>query len=274
MPRRALPLVLFVAVFAAVPWAGAAPDGPGADEAALTTRANSERAGRSIVELAVRDDLVAVARRHAAEMARRGRVGHYGNLPAEVSGWSALGENVGMGASADEVHAMFMSSSTHRGEILDARYLDVGVGVVWSGGRMWVSEVFRAPSGAPAPPSPPPPPPPPRTTQQRASRDGTRTAVAAVAAAPVAPPAPAPPPPPPPPPAPTTTVPRPVDDFRDEDVRARRRSTPAVALAAAPIGHDDATGDGDADVEMLLVLAGTIAAAGAVAVAFDRRTSA
>ena len=39
-----------------------------------------------------------------------------------------------------------MNSSAHRANILDRRWRGVGVGVVKSGGRLWVTEIFRQPS--------------------------------------------------------------------------------------------------------------------------------
>lgn len=61
---------------------------------------------------------------------------------------SKLAENIGTGASADEVHTTFMASATHRRNIVDGAFGEIGVGVAWRDGRIWVTEVFRAPAGA------------------------------------------------------------------------------------------------------------------------------
>jgi hypothetical protein len=243
MSRRAQLLVCVCALALVIPSATASTSNPAADESGFVARVDGERTGRGLGALGVAGDLVAVARRHAAEMARRGRVGHYGNLAAEVGGWSEAAENVGAGGSVDEIHRAFMASSVHRDNILHAAYRDIGVGVVWSGGRLWVSEVFRTPSG-PAPPRPAP---------ARASRSGTRSAVPAVATRPAPPPPPhAPPPAPPPPPPPTTTAPpRPVNDFRAEERYVRPRVTDTDLELAATSRNGAA--DADADVRTLLV---------------------
>lgn len=208
--RRALAAVALVVcgLLAVVATAHAGPADPGTDEATLVARANRERAGRRLAGLRVAADLVAVARRHAQEMAASGRLAHMGNLGGEVGGWRKLAENVGTGASADEVHATFMGSAMHRNNILDPAFAEVGVGVAWRDGRIWVSEVFRAPAGAPPPPPPPPPapPPPPRPAPVRASRTVQRAAPPTTAAVP--PPGLFAPPPTPPPGlfAPVTTT--------------------------------------------------------------------
>jgi cysteine-rich secretory family protein len=76
-------------------------------------------------------------------MARHHRIYHDSNLPYEVSGWRYLGENVGRGSSARQVHSAFMNSSTHRTHILSTRYNQIGVGAVrGSDNYLYVTEVF------------------------------------------------------------------------------------------------------------------------------------
>ena len=145
-----------------------------------------ERSSRGIGALTDDPELIEVARRHAARMAADKDLHHNPNLQNEVGDWEVLGENVGRGASVGEVHQAFMASSSHRGQILEPRYLEVGVGVVWADGELWVAEVFRKRQ------APPPPPP---------SEDDGQVTSAAAAPEPV-PPAPAPSPAPAPFPAP------------------------------------------------------------------------
>lgn len=128
-------LVLTWTVGAAVPArAGAAGD--------LVSMVNAERRERGLRTLDVRDDLAAVARRHAARMASRGRLYHNPNLGSEVDGWSKIGENVGRGGGARQIHRLFMGSSSHRSVILEPAFNQIGVGVAWRGDVMYVSEVF------------------------------------------------------------------------------------------------------------------------------------
>ena len=142
-----------------------------------------ERSSRGLGSLTDDPELIDVARRHAARMAANKDLHHNPNLQNEVSNWEVLGENVGRGSSVSQVHRAFMESETHRAQILEPRYLEVGVGVVWADGEIWVAEVFRKrqaqpapapeenqPVGAAAQPAPPPQPstapapPPPATT--------------------------------------------------------------------------------------------------------------
>jgi uncharacterized protein YkwD len=61
---------------------------------------------------------------------------------AGVTGWTSYGENVGYGGSVDQVHALFMGSSGHRANILNPSYSRAGIGVVHSGGKVWVTIDF------------------------------------------------------------------------------------------------------------------------------------
>jgi hypothetical protein len=55
-------------------------------------------------------------------------------------GWTQLGENVGVGPGAAEVHAALMASTSHRTTMLDGRYDYVGIGVVrGADGSHWMS---------------------------------------------------------------------------------------------------------------------------------------
>jgi hypothetical protein len=128
----------------------------GGAEAGFVARIAAERtAAGGLAGYSVADDLVAVARRHAARMASEGRLYHNPSLGSEVTGWTAVGENVGVGPSVDDIHRAFMASATHRHAILSGEYTQVGVGVEVGGdGTLWVVEVFRRPDVLAA--SPPP----------------------------------------------------------------------------------------------------------------------
>jgi hypothetical protein len=98
----------------------------------------------------VASDLSAIAERHSRSMARQHRIYHDSNLPYEVSGWRALGENVGRGSSAGSIHRAFMGSSTHRAHILGTRYNQIGVGAVrGSDNMLYVTEVFAGRGSTP-----------------------------------------------------------------------------------------------------------------------------
>ena len=170
---------LWGAVMAAAP-AGAQAGAADVEGAfAMLIAAERQTAGRA--PLAVHDDLVATARRHSTVMAAQSRLHHNPSLAQDVQGWVKVGENVGMGSGVDAVHAALMASSTHRSEILDPAFTDVGVGVVWSNGVVWVTQVFRQPDGAPggAPSVAPQPPAPAPLASGRADAAPPARAVAA-----------------------------------------------------------------------------------------------
>lgn len=114
----------------------------------FVSRINSERSSRGAAPLTVRGDLVAAAQAQAQRMADKSQLFHNPNLAGSVSHWSLLGENVGYGPDTAAVHRAFMNSAPHRANILNARYTEVGVGVVVRDDVVWVAEVFRRPTGA------------------------------------------------------------------------------------------------------------------------------
>jgi uncharacterized protein YkwD len=165
-----------------------------ADESGgFVAAANSARAASGLPAYAVSGDLAAAAYRQAQRMAATGVLAHTPNLGSAVCCWSDLGENVGEGASVAAVEAAFMASPGHRANILSGSYRQIGVGVVVDAkGRLWVSEIFRTPTGTVAAPPPPTvthtaaPAPAPASTPRAALRT---VAPATTSARPVATPA-------------------------------------------------------------------------------------
>jgi uncharacterized protein YkwD len=123
----------------------ARPAGASTVEDTFTAKLNGARATRDIPRLAVRDDLVTVARAQARRMANRAVLYHNPHLTTDVHNWRWVGENVGYGSSASTVHRAFMNSAPHKANILDRDYTEIGIGVVVRDGRVWVAEVFRRP---------------------------------------------------------------------------------------------------------------------------------
>jgi hypothetical protein len=141
-----LTLALLAAVALTASLVGAAPAASASTaEATFVAKINAARAAAGLPALSVRSDLVTAARSHSATMARQGRLSHSG---LSVCCFRALAENVGAGSTVSAVHVSLMGSSGHRANILDPRMRHVGVGVVSSGGTLWVTEIFRAPSGS------------------------------------------------------------------------------------------------------------------------------
>lgn len=133
-------LAAVVLSLVAVPSAAASTDA----EATFVSKINAERTARGLAPLAVAADLTAVARKQSAAMASSNSLFHNASLATDVTNWRSLAENVGYGGSVDQVHDALMNSSGHRANILGG-FKELGIGVVISGGRVWVTQVFRDP---------------------------------------------------------------------------------------------------------------------------------
>jgi len=133
---------------ALVPVAPAAASNDPAAETALLSLLDGERGARGLPALRVCDDLRAVAQRWTERLTGEHRLSHNAALRHEVRGWRSLGENVGYDASPEGVHARYMASDRHRGHLLSPVFSEIGVGAVWTDGRLWVTQVFREPDGS------------------------------------------------------------------------------------------------------------------------------
>lgn len=156
----------------------------GADASRSLALINSARQSSGLPPLAGDSSLNSMAQQHAQRMAARGSIYHSGfSGTGDARSW---GENVGRGPDVDSVHRAFMSSSTHRANIMNRGFTHAGVGVAPYSGGVMVAQMFVGRAGyvAPAPRAPAKP----------------RVAVASKPAVALAPP------PPPPPPAPVAEV--------------------------------------------------------------------
>ena len=197
--RRVLAVAVAVVsgITASAVESGVATADPGGDEGSLVARLNEFRDARGLRPLAVRADLQEVARSWSRVMLGRNDIGHNPDLAVQAPGdWDRLGENVGVGATIQEIHDAFVASPTHLRQMTDDRFDAVGVGVVPApDGTMFVTVDFMttrsvaAPPPASAPPaapatasvqtSPPPPaaaPATPSCRRTRRSRSCTRAA--------------------------------------------------------------------------------------------------
>src|SRR5687767_13671256 len=216
MARRRWVLAVATMLVTVAPWWPAS----AADTTTLLDRLNALRAERGLRPLHPAADLEAVAARHATAMADTNELAHNPSLAEQVGNWRILGENVGVGSTVDAIHDAFVASPRHLANLVESRYVDVGLGVVARDGRLWVVEVFRTPLAAaatvaapatPATTAVPAPEPAPDAAPAPAPAPATAPAPAPVRAAPTPAPAPAPAPAPwparAPVPAPTTTAP-------------------------------------------------------------------
>jgi hypothetical protein len=213
--RRSIGVVLVgIAIFVGFSRpAHAAQQTTGGAESTLTADINQERTSRGLGALTVAGDLVAYAEQHSADMAAAGRPYHDPNVQSNVQNWQHLGDNVGSGPDADHLHQGFMNSQIHRDEILMPDYTEVGVGCVWAGNVLYVTEVFRLPMQAQAPVA--------RTATTPRPAPAPRVAVRSAAV-----PAPAPLPTTPP----TTAAPAPAPTTSTSLVAAAAAQWPSAAL--------------------------------------------
>jgi uncharacterized protein YkwD len=115
-----------------------------AQEARMVAVINATRAAHGLRPLHPVAGMMSYARRHARAMASRGSLFHTSNFSV-ICCWRQVAENVGMGGSVPGLHRAFLASPGHRANLLNGSLSQVGIGLVSSGGRLWVTEVFRRP---------------------------------------------------------------------------------------------------------------------------------
>jgi hypothetical protein len=142
----ALTLVLLMTSALIAAPAEAAIDAQAEQQFACLVNAERAKVGRPALRIAT--DLRSVARSHSVVMADANHLHHNPNLASQVKNWSVLAENVGRGSSVTALHSALMNSDGHRRNILDERVTELGVGVEVRGSTVWVTQVFRRPSGS------------------------------------------------------------------------------------------------------------------------------
>jgi hypothetical protein len=183
---------------AAVLTASAAHADTGSEEAQFLALTNQLRASLGIQQLTPQAQLTSVARNWSAKMAGDGTISHNPSLTGQApSNWTQLGENVGMGGAVAAIQTAFINSPHHYENLANGAYNFVGIGVVDSGGTIFVTVDFMAASASAGGGSPAPAP---RSTAPRSTAAPRATTPAAprvatprpaAAAAPAATPAPA-----------------------------------------------------------------------------------
>lgn len=135
-------VVLLVAVSMLVGVGAVAQAAEPTQEYEFVVKINEERRASGLKELPIQSQLTSIARDWSVQMAKDGAISHRPDLATVVKGdWTALGENVGVGGSVGSLHQAFMDSPGHAKNVL-GNWDHVGVGVVFSGGRLWVTVNF------------------------------------------------------------------------------------------------------------------------------------
>ena len=114
---------------------------------------NQDRADAGAPPLVWRNDLAGFAEEHSGRMAAEGRIWHNDEYFSAESrrrfAAKTVGENVALNKSIDDAHRRLMNSPGHRANILNAKFTEVGVGVVKDGnGDHFITEAFVEPNGA------------------------------------------------------------------------------------------------------------------------------
>lgn len=112
-------------------------------EKCLMRKINNARRSRGMRALDWDRQIGYVARRHAYSMASARSAYHDYQLGQKVTRWRRLGQNTGRGGKCRRIFRSFMHSSTHRANIF-GRWRHVGVGATWSGGRLYVQQIFES----------------------------------------------------------------------------------------------------------------------------------
>lgn len=115
-------------------------------EKRFARKINFERVGGSLGKLHLDPELSKTAKRHTLAMATSDKLYHTSSddLRARVTNWNLLGENVGVGGGVVSLHSAFMNSPAHAANVLYSSFRHIGVAVVRSGGRMWVTVIFES----------------------------------------------------------------------------------------------------------------------------------
>lgn len=120
-------------------------------EKAMLDKINNERSSLAITKLTYSQDLSLVAQEYAQDMWERKYFSHYSPEGQDVGDrlkrykikYTFAGENLALAPSVEIAHKGLMGSEGHRKNMLDARFVKVGVGVVDNGiyGKIFV-QVF------------------------------------------------------------------------------------------------------------------------------------
>ncbi|MDQ3877077.1 MAG: CAP domain-containing protein [Actinomycetota bacterium] len=124
-------------------------------EKSFAVKTNRARSHNGVAKLHLDPQLSRVAKLHAAEMANKDVLYHTStsDLMHRVTGWSSLGENVGVDGGVRDYGSLttvtalqraFMHSPDHRANILLPSYRYMGVGVARHDNKMWVTVIFES----------------------------------------------------------------------------------------------------------------------------------
>ena len=117
----------------------------------ITLLVNEERTAAGLPALTWSSALTEVATRYATEMATEGFFSHTSPRTGDVGDrldsagitFRLAGENLAWGPTVDRIHIGLMNSPTHRENILNGRFRNVGIGVVAGPLGLMVVQIFQ-----------------------------------------------------------------------------------------------------------------------------------
>ncbi len=121
-----------------------------ADEQRAVNLLNADRKAAGLSPLKVNLNLVRLAENYAQDMINRNYFSHYnpeGQSPFDRMNAAGIsyryaGENLAINSSVDRAEVAFMNSSGHRANILNPNFTEVGIGVRYKGGSVYVVQEF------------------------------------------------------------------------------------------------------------------------------------
>lgn len=113
------------------------------DQQTAFDKVNASRTTRAVPALHEDETANSKAQQWAEHLASIGRLEHSNLASGMDRSWKRLGENVGYSTKGiSAVHQQFMTSTSHRANILNRQFTHVGVGVAHANGRTYVVQVF------------------------------------------------------------------------------------------------------------------------------------
>jgi uncharacterized protein YkwD len=114
---------------------------PQRDQAAALVNQSRAAVGRRALPRV--GELDTKAQKQAQSMANAGRIYHSPNLAVGVSpGWRLIGENVAVAPNVSSAHRALEASPSHRENMLNPAFNQMGIGVEVRGGRAYLVQVF------------------------------------------------------------------------------------------------------------------------------------
>lgn len=103
---------------------------------------NGERARVGLPALIVDAGLTQYAVDWSRHMAATGSLQH-SDISSLLGVWGIIGENIGLGPTAEVIFELLLSSPAHYANIVNPAFTHIGVGAVVDGsGQIWTTHVF------------------------------------------------------------------------------------------------------------------------------------